>query len=220
MAVAITRQALGLREGPAFAHFALGSAELRVFGGFFALYLLLILFLLAMVLIIVVAAAVVAVVAKTNAGATPVLGGILGLLGVIGSLALLYIFVRLSFLFIPAAVNDGDFGLTRSWELTKGNFWRIVAIGLAAFVPVMIVIGIAEYFILGPAYFAAQLEAMRHPADAARYTSEQMRLMQTRMPYLIGLGLILAPVTQGLIFSPAAFAYRVLTGKPKPLPDA
>jgi hypothetical protein len=43
IAVAVTQQAMGLRQGPAFARVSLGSAEWRTFGGFFGLYMLFVL---------------------------------------------------------------------------------------------------------------------------------------------------------------------------------
>ncbi len=166
MAVAITRQALGLRKGTAFAHFSLGSQELRVFGGFFGLYLVLLLFVFAFAVVAVMAA-------LGGSGGALDQGRIRGqrhlpawassLLGLAGFCVLIYVFVRLSFLFIPAAVSEGEFGLTRSWELTRGNFWRIVAVGLAVLLPVVLVQCVAEYFILGPAYFASFMAAAGDP---------------------------------------------------------
>jgi hypothetical protein len=216
MAVAITKQVLGLRSGTPFAHFALGSAELRVFGGIFGLYLLFFLFVLAFAIIAVVAGIAGGMMAKQAASAAPIVGALVGVLGLAGFCALIYVFVRLSFLFIPAAVNDGEFGLSRSWELTKGNFWRIFAIGLAVTLPLLLVQGVSEFFILGPDYFASLTHAVQEPANAARYSMEQARIFQPRMPLLLGLGLILAPIAQGLLFSTPAFAYRALTGKAAP----
>jgi hypothetical protein len=213
MAVAVTSQALGLRKGPALAHFSLGSAEMRVFGGFFGLYLLLIVFVLAFAIVIGLAALAGGVAAKTNAGAAGPAGLVAVALGVAGVCALIYVFVRLSFLFIPSAIVDGEFGLMRSWELTKGNFWRILAVGLAVLVPLFVVQGTAEYLILGPGYFASMMAMAHDSANAARYSVEQAQIVQGRLPLLLGMGLILAPLMQGLLFSPAAFAYRVLSGK-------
>jgi hypothetical protein len=215
MAVAVTQQALGLRKGPALAHFALGSAEMRVFGGFFGLYLIFFLFVLAFAL-------VGGVMVAAGGGLLAVGGSAMGLaavLGFAGFCILVYVFVRLSFLFIPAAIVEGQFGLTRSWELTAGNFWRIFAVGLAVLTPLLLVQGIAEYFILGPGYFASIAAMARDGANAAnaantaRYSIEQAQIVQARLPLLLGMGLILAPLMQGLLFSPAAFAYRVLSTK-------
>ncbi|HEX4303106.1 MAG TPA: hypothetical protein VHZ78_09955 [Rhizomicrobium sp.] len=213
MAVAITRQALGLRQGPVFAHVSLGSAEWRVFGGLFGLYLLLMLFIVIFVIVVVLAAVAGGMAAKGNPAAALGVGVMVFVLGVAGFCALIYIFVRLSFLFVPSAVNDGEFGLTRSWELTKGNFWRIFAVGLAVLLPFFLVQGIAEYFILGPDYFAAFVASLRDPVHAAQQSAVEARIVQGRLPLLLGMGLILGPIMQSLLFSPAAFAYRVLSGK-------
>jgi hypothetical protein len=220
MAVAVAKQALGLREGPAVAHFALGGQEARVFGGFIGLYLLIVMFAAAVLLLSVGGGVGVSMLAKSNPAVTAVSAIILGVLVIVGLLAVLYVAVRLSFLFIPAAVVDGEFGITRSWELTKGNFWRIVAIGLAVFGPVLLVVGGVELVILGPAYFALLQKMIQDQAHTAVYQAEQMRLMLARLPFLVGLQLVITPIIQGLMISPAAFAYRVLTGKPRPLPES
>ena len=220
MAVAVGKQALGLREGPAIAHFALGGQEARVFGGFIALYLLIVMFSAAVLLLSAGGGVAVAMLAKANPVATAVSAIVLAVLVIAGLLAVLYISVRLSFLFIPAAVVDGEFGITRSWELTKGNFWRIVAIGLAVFVPVLLVVGGVELVILGPGYFALLQKMVQDQAHTAVYQAEQMRLMLARLPFLVGLQLVITPIIQGLMISPAAFAYRFLTGKPRPLPES
>ncbi len=213
MAVAITRQVLGLRQGPVFAHVSLGGAEWRVLGGFFGLYMLLILFILIFAIVVVLAAVAGGMAAKGSQAVAAGVGVVVFVLGMAGFCALIYIFVRLSFLFVPSAVSEGQFGLTRSWELTKGNFWRILGIGLAVLVPLFLVQGIAEYFILGPDYFAAFADSVRDPAHAARYSVQEAQIVGARLPLLLGMGLILGPIMQSLLFSPAAFAYRALSGK-------
>ncbi len=126
MYVAVTRQALGLRQGPAVVHFALGAPELRVFAGFIGLFALLLLFLLA--------DAVVLAVIK-GLGHSPVMTGVAGAVYLAGLLAIVYAAVRLSFLFIPAGVAEEKIGLAESWQLTRGNFWNIFAVGVAVFLP-------------------------------------------------------------------------------------
>jgi hypothetical protein len=216
MAVAVTQQALGLRKGPALAHFSLGSAELRVFGGFFGLYIFFFLFVVVFALIVAAAGIVVGATVKGNAAAASVIGAGGGLLGMAAFAALIYMFVRLSFLFIPSAVSEGEFGLTRSWHLTMGNFWRILAVGLAVLMPLILIQGVAEYFILGPAYFTSIADSLRDTANVSRYSAVQAQIVEARMPFLLGMGLLIAPILQGLLFAPAAFAYRILAGKAAP----
>jgi hypothetical protein len=213
MSVAVMQQALGLRHGPAYVHFALGNVELRVFGGFFALYLLLLGFLLALVLGAALIAGTGAALANGNAAINSSAALVAGVAVLIGILALIYVFVRLSFLFIPCAIVDGDFGLAKSWQLTEGNFWRIFAIGLTTIMPILLLLGIAESAILGPAIFLPDLNAKADAAVDLHRMAEQMRVMQANMPLLMGLSFVVAPLTYGLLLAPAAAAYKALTGK-------
>ena len=47
----------------------------------------------------------------------------------------------------------------------------------------------------------------------ARMQAAQMRQLSAHMPMLVGLGFLVAPLTYGLSFAPAAFAYRALKAK-------
>ena len=212
--VAITQQALGLRQVPSFAHIALGSPELRAFGGFFGLYLLVILFVLVVAVVVGGLAAIGTTVTKSN----PTLAGPIGLGVVAGGLAgacfVIYAAVRLSFLIVPSVVDGGEFGLTRSWQLTRGNFWRIVAVGLATLLPIMLVVGVVELSILGRGAFVPDLKATGETADSLRGLAVQMRTMQSHMPVLMGLSFVVSPFLYGLMFSASAFAYRALSARP------
>lgn len=211
--VAITRQALGLRSGPAFAHFSLGSAELRVFGGFFGLYMILILGVFVISLVVLGTAAGAAATAGGNLGNAALLGGVVGMLALAGLCAMFYVAVRLSFLIVPAALVDGEFGVSRSWELTKGNFWRIFIVGLVTLLPIAIAFGIAEVAILGPNFFVPDMGSAKDPAAQVKQMAVQMRAMQAHMPLLMGLSFVISPLAYGMLFAPAAFAYRALSGK-------
>jgi hypothetical protein len=213
IAVAITRQAMGLRQGPAFAHFSLGSAELRAFGGYFGLYILLFVFIFAFALAVGGIAIVAGSALKANTAATPLYG--LGTLVVvlIGIFLLLYTMVRLSFLMIPAVLSGAEFGLTRSWQLTQGNFWRIVAIGTVTLLPTILVFGLVEFAVLGPDFFKQQVVLAKDTSSGLHHMAEQMRAMQTHMPVLMGLSFVISPILYGLSFAPAAFAYGAVTGK-------
>lgn len=220
VAVAITREILNPLKRPVFLRFGLGLTELRVVGGYFGLVVLMMVFFVFMLLLGVVAGfaikALLPAIGQAAAGmpaTKAVLGGVMGLLGLIAGLALIYIFVRLSFLMAPAAVIDGGFGIEQSWKLTKGNFWRIVAIGLATVVPIILVAAIAQVAIVGTGMFNPHFEAVKYPAAHMRYSAENMRQLAAHLPMLMGLSFLLAPFSYGLSFAPAAFAYRALTAK-------
>ena len=203
MYVAVTRQALGLRQGPAVVHFALGAPELRVFAGFIGLFALLLLFLLA--------DAVVLAVIK-SLGHSPVMTSVAGAVYLAGLLAIVYAAVRLSFLFIPAGVAEEKIGLAESWQLTRGNFWNIFAVGVAVFLPLVIVVGIAEVAVMGTDFFLPR--AMVPGADTAqqmKIMADQMRDASRHLPLLSGLTFLFAPFATGLTLAPSAYAYRALT---------
>lgn len=211
IAVAITRQAMGLRQGPAFVHFSLGGAEVRAFGGFIGLYVLLIIFVMALVLVFGGVAVVAGASMKTNSAAAPLYGGGIAVAMSIGLFLLLYAMVRLSFFMVPAVLDSGEFGLTQSWQLTRGNFWRIVAVGCATLLPTLVVFGVVELAILGPDFFQQQIALAKDTTTGFHRMAEQMRQMQARMPMLMGLSFVISPILYGLAFAPAAFAYRALS---------
>jgi hypothetical protein len=212
IAVALTRQALGLRQGPAFAHVALGSEEFRVFGAFAILYLLIFLFALGIGIVAGIGSVTLTMVMPGHTGAAAS-GAIIVVAALAGICALIYTAVRLSFLMVPAAVNEGEFGLTRSWQLTQGNFWRIVGIACGTLLPIGIVLLIAESVILGPGYFALADQMVRDPSQTAKYLAQLQDMIVQKSPLLFGLGLLFAPLTNGLVFTPAAFAYQMVSGK-------
>jgi len=213
VAVALTRQAMGLRQGPAFAHVSLGTAELHVFGGIAGLYLLCVIFVMGLALAVVVVGGVASMLAPSKAIGEMVGGAAGSVAALVGLGAIFYALVRLSFLFVPAALVGGGFGLSRSWELTKGNFWRIAAVGAATVLPVSLVVFAINVAILGPGYFASIAAMLQDQAHFAKYAAEQARMTSANMPLLLGTGLVFAPLSYALLFAPSAFAYRALAGK-------
>jgi hypothetical protein len=213
LATAITRQALGLRQGPAFAHVSVSAAELRVFGGLAGLYLLFFIFAMGIALATVVLGVLGSALVPAKPAGEAVGAALAGVAAVGGIGALIYAMVRLSFVMVSSAVVEGGFGLTRSWELTRGNFWRIVAVGAATAIPVTVLVFAINAAILGPEYIDSVVAMFRDQAHMAKYAAIQSQLTAAKTPLLLGVSLVLAPVTYGLAFAPAAFAYRILTGK-------
>ncbi|MGC9954178.1 MAG: hypothetical protein ABSD21_07860 [Rhizomicrobium sp.] len=216
IAVAITREILAPVKRPSFFRFALGPTEFRVVGGLFGLFVLMIVFtiilvIFSMIIGFAVNAVLPAAAAAAGAGMSNGVVGIAALAGLVGCFGLIYVFTRLGFLLVPAVVMEGGFGLERSWQLTKGNFWRIFAIALATLLPIMIVVLFIDVAILGPDFLAPHLDLAHDPAAQMRHSAEQMRQMSAHLPLMMGIGFLLAPFTYGMTFAPAAFAYRALT---------
>ena len=214
ISVAISREILNPVRRPSFLRFALGPAEFRTIGGLIALFFLMIVF----VVILVIVTMVIGFVANALLGAAGAAGskgaaGIGALVSVLGFFGLVYIMVRLGFLLVPAVAMEGGFGLERSWQLTKGNFWRIFAVLVATLVPIVIVAILIDLTVLGPDFLNPHLELAHDQAAQMRHSAEQMRQMAAHLPLMMGIGFLLAPFTYGMTFAPAAFAYRALTGK-------
>jgi hypothetical protein len=209
-AVAITREILKPLDRPLFLRFALGPTELRVVGGYFALLMLLILLMVGLLLAVMMAAAA----GKGAVGQVATAAG--GILWLAGLCALVFIAVRMSFLLAPSVVLEGGFGLERSWLLTRGNFWRIVLIGLATVLPVLLVMMMAMLIVIGPDIQALHLELATDEAAQAQRMTDIMRVVAAHAPVLMGISFLLAPFSFGLGFSAPAFAYRALMAQQKP----
>jgi hypothetical protein len=213
----VVREAVGTRSGPRFVYFRFGSDELRAAGA--AILLVIGLYIVLIVAIIVsgvIGAIVIGVHGATNgAKHDPTLLGIqiLGFIGMgalVASVVCIYFGARFGFLLVPATAAEHRFALERSWELTKGNFWRALTVIIATFIPVIAVHLIVIGFTLGPMYVAI----FTHLSDQQAMMRQMHAVMQTQsktLPYIWGLNLLLAPLTYGLWFAPGAFAYRSLT---------
>jgi hypothetical protein len=204
--VALSRQVLGLRKGPAIAHVEFGAETLRVFAGFIGVYLLTMLFVMTLMVAVGALAAIAGSIASPVAAALAAVGALAGIF------ALIYGVIRLGYLLIPSVVVDGHFGLTRSWQLTRGNVLRIVAILFATLMPLILVSDIATALVMGP---LPQPPAVQ-PTDMAgviHIWAEQLRTTLPHLPALMGVSLVLAPLGYSLLFTPAALAYRILSGK-------
>jgi hypothetical protein len=213
--VAVLRQALGLRKGPAFFHFALGPAEFRLFAAQLGIVAIMALFLLGYIF----AVASLAATVQQGGSVAAIAGLVLAAVALAGAGFIVFAFVRLSFLLLPATLVEEKIAISRGWTLTQGNFWRIVVIGLATLGPLAVAIVIAQFFIMGPDFYA---EAMKpgglDAANQTRMTIIQARATLAHLPALMGMQLIAAPFIAGLMLAPAAYAYRALVPGPK-LPD-
>jgi hypothetical protein len=209
VAVGITRQVMGHERPPGvlLLYFAAGRSEWRMLGAY-------ILFMLAAVALIV-AAAFVAALAFLIAGAPlttpermmPTAANIVA--AFVAWTALLSAFVgivQVGFLLPPAVVMDEKGGLRRTYELAKGNVWRLVAITIALGLPILLLVAGAEAAIvesaLGPN--AANLSPTEFLEKAGQAMEQKLGAWQIFSAIMFILG-------SGLIYSGAAFAYRERT---------
>ncbi len=217
IAVAIVREILKPVKRPSYLRFALGATELRVAAGYIGLFALMFVFLLGVILLV----SLGAVVGKVAAGAagSAIAAAIGGLVSLIGLCALIFIFVRLSFLLVPTAAIDGGFGLEKSWTLTKGNFWRIVVINIVTLLPISLVAAGASLAVISHDILNLHFVITQNQAVQTREIAAIMRVIAAHGPVLMGIGFLLAPFTYGMFFAPPAFAYRALKGNANALPS-
>lgn len=208
--VAVTRQALGLRNGPAIFHFSVGLAELRVTGA--TMLLRLIAFALAIgIVLAMVAAALIAganeVVAVASAATV----------GIAGGLGLLYVLTQLGFLLVPVTVAEQRISLERVWTLAKGNFWRITSVLFVVTLPPFLILLGAVVALTGRELWA--LVPILDRLTLEILTQRIQTILEAHIATIIGLQLIMAPFTLGLFLGAAAFAYKELAASaPAPQP--
>lgn len=230
-AVAITREILNPRSGPTFLRMRLGSEEFRTMGGLVGLFLvILVTAILASILSTVVSVVTAMLVPGALQAVQSAKGGcdpaavvqmmkILAIGWTLTGAIIVFFTLRLGFLLVPAAVTEGKFGLESSWRLTKGNFWRILAIAAATLLPVVILSLVVEVLLMGPDFYNPHFELVCDQAAHSRLLAGQLRIAAVRLPYAMGLSFLFAPITYGLMISPASFAYRALTAKTQTMPD-
>ncbi len=204
--VAVTRQALGLRQGPAMVHFALGLQEFRVFG---AIILFVLAGFAAVLIYMMVLIPVAALAGMQGGSAVAAVAG--GLIAFGGGMAIIYVMMRLGFFLVPVTVIENRVDLARGWALARGNFWRIILVLLAVVMPLLIVEASAILVLMGREIAAAM------PPLGASEESLQGHMMMLKdvilhhMPGILGITLILVPFNFGLGVSASAFAYRSIT---------
>lgn len=203
--VAVTRQALGLRKGAAVVHFALGLPEFRMFGAslLFVLASLGCLIFFAMLLV-----AVAGLVAAEGANPAIILMG--GVAVLAAGIAAAYALLRLGFLLIPVTTIENRVDLSRGWALTRGNFWRIVAVLVAISAPILAVEVATVLTLMGKDLIAALPPFTSSQAVIQQHLTMLEEVFRRHTPELLGLTLILAPFNLGLSISASAFGYRAL----------
>ena len=211
MQVGLQRKALGLIEGPVFIYFSLGGAVWRLLGGMIAAAIL---FAIGGCLTFV---AVLAVYWAGQQYALPAIYGLVEFAATVAGICwFFYMGVRLFFFIPPAVVAEGSFGVSRSWQLGAGNFWRIVVSLLAVVIGPSIVISMISQIVIMP-FFGSVLLQIQHATDGGQQlTPEQMwaivgPVLRTVVPIYIGLQIITLPIVFGLSSAVSSFAYKNLT---------
>ena len=195
MYVAVVQLALGTRSAPTWAHFAFGAEEWRMFRAFLAFVGL----LLALVIPILVIGT-----AATGTGGTPgpaMAGLVLLVYGV-----LILAVPRFMALLPAIAVAENVPVLRRAWQLSTGNFWRLLAILAGIFIPILILMGLLQVMLAGRPPAASSTDQMRVMAGLLR--------ARETLPIVSGLGFFISPLLIGLFSHASVTAWRALKNEP------
>jgi len=208
VAVAITRQVLGQGSSGVVLYFAAGRTEWRMLAANVR-------YLLAVFAMIAFAATITALAfllsgiplsapEQIRPSAATILAGLISWFVFLYALVTI---LRVGFLLPPSIVAEEKGGLRRSYELTKGNVWRALAVLLALGLPLLLLILGGEAAVLraalGPEF------ARMNPTEFFQRAGQAMEAKL--LPWTIFTTVIFI-LGSGLIYSGAAFAYRAATG--------
>lgn len=202
--VSVMKQALGLRTGGAVAHFSLGAPEFRLWGASL-IFIGIILLLMVGCLIALFAAGVAA-----GASGNRIVAGLIGAaVGFAGLCVILLSMVRLGFLMVPITVAESKISFERGWTLTRGNFWRISAVLFFVTLPTFLLVFGAFLILMGPEMTGLFRQAS-HLSQQALADGMQA-IINRHIAVILGVNLIVAPFSVGLVLGACAAGYKALT---------
>lgn len=208
VSVGLMRKALGQHPGPVFIFFTLGGQVWRLIGS----YLLLMLIAWGVMLGIGLTIALTAfLLAKASQPASAFATGVLVFVAMVWCI---YAIVRVSF-FIPAVVvAENHIGIRRAWHLGRGNFWRIIGIGLIVTLPLSFAVNTiaSTIFQIGLGdQFAGMQSGTMSPEDGQKIFMEVLHALGRVWPYYVVLQLVNFVLQSGLTVGASANAYLALT---------
>jgi len=216
-AVALTQEALGVRKDFALAHLVIGPREARLFGAlvrFFAAFFVLYSTWLLLTVLAIYEVRDLAGPGSAVAVATTVRGVALipfgvGTLSLMLFVTLMLSIVRLGFFLAPIASVEETVTLTRSWELSRGSAWSLLAVVLSILLPVIAIASVATWLLAGGdlAVIARGVMADKTHGGAA--------VMNFEMAHALVLAFISAGIfalSAALQSGASAAAYRSVTG--------
>ena len=215
--VGLMRKALGQQPEPVYFYFSLGAPVWRMIGAY---VLLLLLAWGATIAFAVGIGLIVIGFSRVSQLAQSIVTFVLMVTAIFGGI---YAFVRVQF-FLPAVVvAERHIGLRRSWNLGRGNFWRIVGITILVTLPAYIVfstcLSIAMQFALAghtaklAAFNAHAMNGSPTPAEMREYFMTIVAVLKSSWPILVLLELVYFAALIGLSAGAIATAYNLVNGQ-------
>ena len=149
----------------------------------------------------------------------------LGLVAALVYAGILFVTVRLAFLLPPVVIAEERISLRRAASLGRGNFWRLLGIFLAIFLPFWLLQRILLYALVPHGMLLAApagASAAEKAAVLANVMTWVNRLLGEIIDYwyfVYPLSLIWSVLYLGLIFGAQTFAYRAATAGLPPVTD-
>jgi len=218
--VGLMRRALGQDSGTVFIYFSLGAETWRMVGAYVLLLLLATAFVIAFCL-------GVALISFLLAQISTAFQNFAMTLLILGGLASgIYAIVRAQF-FLPAiVVAERHIGIRRSWQLGRGNFWRIVGIMLAVSLPAYVVLTVLNSVVVQLALSGQSLPMVGlrpgrvSPDEFRQYFAAWLVALRIVFPIMALFQLFYIGAVTGLSAGAVASAYRLLTGHDADAPSA
>jgi hypothetical protein len=197
MSVPVMQLALGSRKSGALAHFAFGQAEWRLFRASLGVAA----FLFALLLIV-------SMVMGAALGPRTISANLISL--AVFYAAVIFFGLRFGFLLPAVAVEETGPVLPRSWILSNGNFWRMLAVFLAVALPVRLLMVVVEVVLEGPGILQPRY------LTSTAMLAVQMHAENQYMPITAGILFLIAPLALGLVLGASAYAFQALRTTSRP----
>ncbi len=112
--------------------------------------------------------------------------------------------VRLALIF-PVTVVEGRYDFGQAWALTRGNFWRILALWIVVFIPVLIIAGVL-FAVIGFSTVASRV-------DVRDQTSMLIELMESLLFVQTIIGYVWLVIGSALGVAVLSYSYKALSGR-------
>jgi hypothetical protein len=125
--------------------------------------------------------------------------------------------VRPVFLLAPIVIAEEKISLGRAWSMGQGNFWRMLLIFIATYLPfwlfqrLMVIALIPSDLVLTAPSSASPAVRAAILANLMNWASKILEQFMTYWYITYPLGLIWWTIYIGIIFGAQTFAYRALT---------
>jgi hypothetical protein len=140
--------------------------------------------------------------------------------------AFIAVTVRPVFLMAPVAIAEQKISMTRAWSLSRGNFWRLILIFVAVFLPfwliqrLLLVAFLPSNIMLSAPPGASQEVKAAVLANLMNWAAEMLGTMLHYWYITYPLGLLWMGLYLGTIFGAQTFAYQALAQEEASVPVA